>query len=274
MKHFASGSEIEDVNVGGVANLIEYCRETKICLIQISTGSVAGDRVNGMPPPQEKLTENRFYFGQDVENQYIYSKFMAERLVLQAMAEGMNAKIMRVGNLAARETDGEFQINFTTNGFAGRLRAYRIIGAFPYGAMNTLVEMAPIDSTADAILRLAKTPEDCCVFHPHNNHFVPLGDIILQMRRMGMDIELAEDGAYREALKKAQADPEKARVLTTLLAYENMDASKQIEPVEVENEYTTQVLYRLGFEWPMTSRHYMERFLQALDGLGFFMAEG
>lgn len=270
VKHFASGNEIEDVNVGGVANLIEYCRDKDIRLIQISTGSVAGDRINGVPSEEHRLDEQHFYFGQDVENQYVHSKFMAERLTLEAIAEGMDAKIMRVGNLAARETDGEFQINFTTNGFAGRLRAYCIIGAFPYSAMNTMVEMAPIDSTAEAILKLAETPKECCIFHPYNNHYVPLGDIILQMRRMGMQIELAEDAAYEKAVREAQDDPEKAKALTTLLAYENMDPDKQIEAIGVDNEMTTQALYRLGFEWPMTSRYYMDRFLNALDGFGFF----
>ena len=67
-------------------------------------------------------------------------------------------------------------------------------------------------------------------FHPYNNYYIPLGDIILQMRRMGMQIELAEDAAYEKAVREAQDDPEKAKALTTLLAYENMDPDKQIEP--------------------------------------------
>jgi len=270
VKHFASGTEIEDVNVGGVASLIDFCRGRDIRLIQISTGSVAGDRINGVPDPSITLDEQKFYYGQDVSNQYVHSKFMAERLVLEAVAQGLDAKIMRVGNLAARETDGEFQINFTTNGFAGRLRAYRVIGAFPYRAMDDMVEMAPIDSTADAILRLVETPRACCIFHPYNNHFVPLGDIILQMRAMGMDIALAEDAAFDAAIREAQDDPARMKTLTTLVAYANMDPDKEVEAIPVDNEYTTQVLYRLGFQWPMTSRAYMERFLSALAGFGYF----
>jgi thioester reductase-like protein len=273
VKHFASGSEIEDVNVGGVQNLIDFCRGKHTRLIQISTASVAGERVDGLPAPKEKLTEQRFYFGQDLENKYIYSKFLAERLVLEAITNGMDAKIMRVGNLAARQSDGEFQINSATNGFMGRLRAYSTIGAFPYSAMNKMVEMAPIDSTADAILLLSKTPASCCVFHPFNNHYVPLGDIVLQMGQMGIDVRPSEDEAYREALSKAQANPEKARILTSLLAYENRDESQQREVIESECEYTSQILYRLGFAWPMTSRPYMNNFLNALETLGFFDKE-
>lgn len=270
VKHFSNQTDIEDVNAGGAENLLAFCRKTGAMMVQVSTGSIAGDRVDGYPSRELKLSEQKLYFGQNIDNQYVHSKFMAERLVLEAALQGVPVKIMRVGNLAARESDGEFQLNFTTNGFMGRLKAYLVIGAFPYSAMNAMVEMAPVDSTAQAILMLCKTPKQCRVFHPYNNHYVPLGDIILQMRRMGMKIELVEDEAFEAALQKAKEDPVKARVLTTLLAYENMDTGKKIEMIATENELTTQALYRLGFEWSMTSRTYMNRFLEALDGLGFF----
>ena len=181
---------------------------------------------------------------------------------------------MRVGNLAAQSSDGEFQINCVTNGFMGRLRAYLVIGAYPYSRMNYPVEMAPIDETAEAIVRLCATPDKCCIFHPFNNHYVPLGDIILQMRKTGMKIRLTEDDEYMRMLQKAQENPKKSAKLTPLLAYDNKDSSKTVEMIIAENEYTTQALYRLGFSWSMTSRDYMNSFLSALDGLGFFETEG
>ena len=273
VKHFSETDDIERVNAGGVKNLIEFCKLHNSMIVQVSTSSVAGDRVNGYPSPDLKLTEQRFYFGQIIDNQYVHSKFLAERYVLEAINEGVKGKIMRVGNLAARNSDGEFQINFVTNGFMGRLRAYLIIGAYPYSMMSYPVEMAPIDETAEAIVRLCSTPDKCCIFHPYNNHYVPLGDVILQMREMGMDIKLVEDDEFMKLLQKAQNDPKKAAKLTTLLAYDNKDSSKVVEMIATENEYTTQTLYRLGFSWSMTSRDYMNSFLSALEGLGFFETE-
>lgn len=273
VKHFSETDDIERVNAGGVKNLIEFCKLHDSMIVQVSTGSVAGDRVNNYPPRELVLTEQKLYFGQIIDNQYVHSKFLAERYVLEAIRDGLKGKIMRVGNLAARDSDGEFQINFVTNGFMGRLRAYLVIGAFPYSFMNYPVEMAPIDETAEAIVRLCSAPDKCCIFHPYNNHYVPLGDILLQMRKMGMDIKLAEDDEFAAMLSEAQNDPEKAAKLTTLLAYENMDSSKKVEMISTDNEYTTQMLYRMGFSWSMTSRDYMNNFLSALDGLGFFETE-
>ena len=40
--------------------------------------------------------------------------------------------------------------------------------------------------------------------------------------------------------------------------------------VKRDNDYTTQVLYRLGFAWSPTSWDYVERMLTAISSLGFF----
>ncbi|MCM1380707.1 MAG: amino acid adenylation domain-containing protein, partial [Muribaculaceae bacterium] len=190
VKHFSAGTDIEDVNIGGVTNAVCYCQKTGSRLIHISTTSVSGFSVGDVPSADTVMTENMLYFGQVLDTKYGRSKFCAERAVLEEIHNGLNAKIMRVGNLSARDTDGEFQMNFSTNSFVGRLRAYGLIGKFPYSMMNAAAEMAPIDSTAKAILALSGTPEKCCLFHPYNNHSVLIGDIILKMRECGINITL------------------------------------------------------------------------------------
>ncbi len=273
VKHFSETDDIERVNAGGVKNLIEFCKKHNSMLVQVSTGSVAGDRVNGYPDKDKCLDERSFYFGQTIDNQYVHSKFLAERYVLEAIGDGLKAKIMRVGNLSARSGDGEFQINFLTNGFIGRLRAYLVIGAIPYDMLDYPVELAPINETADAILRLCSTSDKCCIFHPFNNHYIPLGDIITRMIDMGLDIRLVERDEFIQCVKDAESDKEKSAMLTTLLAYANRDSSKTVEMIHTDNEYTTQVLYRLGFRWSMTADEYITGFLKALYGLGFFDVE-
>ena len=274
VKHFSDTDDIERVNAGGVKNLIELCKKHGSMLVQVSTGSVAGDRVNGYPSKDIEFDEHRFYIGQMIDNQYVKSKFLAERYVLEAVNEGMRAKIMRVGNLAPRSKDGEFQLNFATNGFMGRLRAYNVIGAYPYSMMGYPIEFAPIDETADAILRLCTTPDRCVIFHPFNNHYIPLGDIILRMREMGLDIRLTEMPEFLKLLDAVRVDKKKAAMLTTLLAYDNKDSSKTVEMIHAENDYTTAVLYHLGFSWSMTAENYITGFIRLLNSLTFFDVEG
>ena len=40
--------------------------------------------------------------------------------------------------------------------------------------------------------------------------------------------------------------------------------------VDRSNQYTCQVLYRLGFKWSATTWDYVDRMLNAISGLGFF----
>lgn len=47
VRHFSSGTDIEDINVGGVKNCIRFCERTGARLIHFSTTSVAGSMIIG-----------------------------------------------------------------------------------------------------------------------------------------------------------------------------------------------------------------------------------
>ena len=158
VKHFSEGTEIEDVNIGGAQRCVDFCLSKGARLVHISTASTRGLWTG--EPKDDVYTEQRLYMGQFLGNKYIYSKFMAERLILDAVAhKGLRAKIMRVGNLAARSTDGEFQANFQTNSFMGRIKVYNMLGECPYSMRNKRVEFSPINEVAHAIVLLTTTPE-------------------------------------------------------------------------------------------------------------------
>ena len=159
VKHFAAGDVLEKINVQGVENLIEFCKNNGRRLIQISTVSVAGEGSDGNPPMSRVFCENDLYIGQNITNEYIRTKFLAERAVLEAVSNGLDGKVIRVGNLMSRNSDGEFQINFITNGFLRSLRGYQAVGKFPIGGMHEVTEFSPIDSTALAVLRLVQTED-------------------------------------------------------------------------------------------------------------------
>ena len=271
VKHFSSGDDIEHVNTDSVRALIDFCLHTNSRLIHISTVSIAGDRVNGVPAKDVVLTEQRFWLGQQVEdNQYVHSKFVAEDLVLDAVKNrGLNAKIMRVGNLSARQADGEFQINFNSNNFMATLRAYVALGEIPFDELDAPEEFSPIDELARAILLLAETPRECVVFHPYNNHTILQVDILDGLARAGLFVKGVERKTFESRLNYAMQNPVLVELLRPLMAYDSA-AGVSIEDVDYNNGYTTQVLYRLGFKWRPIDEDYVERFAKALYGLGFF----
>jgi amino acid adenylation domain-containing protein/thioester reductase-like protein len=271
VKHFSEGTEIEDVNIGGAQRCVDFCLKSGARLVHISTYSTAGINVNDTMSPDYVFTEQRLYDGQYLGNQYVHSKFIAERVVLQAIAEnGLSAKVIRVGNLAARAKDGEFQINFSTNAFMGRIKVYNMLGCCPYSIYESKVEFSPIDEVAQAIILLSTTPKECCVFHTYNNHALFLGDVLSGLNNIGTDIRFVEDEEYNTAMESAGNDPQKAKTLSSLLAYKDAAHGRKSSSVPVVNAYTTQVLYRLGFKWSPTTWDYVDQMLGAISGLGFF----
>ena len=271
VKHFSAGNDIELVNIESVRNLIAFCLRTGSRLIHISTTSIAGLSVDGVPGPDVKLTEQDLWLGQNIDaNKYVYSKFKAEELVLDAIFNhGLDAKIMRVGNLSARQKDGEFQINFNTNNFLALLRAYVIIGMVPYDALSETFEFSPIDDVARAIMLLATTPKDCTVFHPYNIHHPYFADILNGFADAGITLKHVERDEFQQALERMMDNPDLVTLLRPLMAY-NLSSTHQMRWIETENNYTTQVLYRYGFQWPTTARYYVHRFVDTIVGFDYF----
>lgn len=273
VKHFAADDLLDRVNVQGVKNLIDICLTKGKKLVQVSTVSIAGESVDNHIPETVQLTENSLDLGQALDNKYAETKFMAEKAILEAVSKGLRGKIIRVGNLMSREKDGEFQINYSTNGFMNRLRAYSMIGAFPVSSMDQAAEFSPIDFTAKALVRLAGTPDQFTVFHAYNCHHVHMANVLAVMNECGISIDVVKDDVFRKKFNALLADESKNMEISSLIAYMNSGKENR-RYVGWDNSFTVKALYRLGFSWPLTGEGYIHRSVEALSTLGFFDGDG
>lgn len=272
VKHFAKGDEIERTNVDSVKNLVTWCEANNSRLVHISTGSVIGARKNGIPPEGYRFDEHVLFAGQTVKyNQYIHSKFMAERIIYEEiLTHGLNAKVLRVGDLAPRLSDGKFQVNFRTNNIMNTLRAYKILGMVSFSALGQEMEFSPIDCLAKAVIALAGTPKECVCFIPLNPNRTLTQNVIAEIRGLGCEIRTAEDDELKQALDAALSDSTKNSAVAPLVAYANNSGVQELGLNELDIGFTSQVLYRLGFSWPETGSQYIRQFIRKLDGLSFF----
>ena len=270
VKHFSADDTLEQVNYQGVLNLIHLCGRTGRELIQISTVSIAGENVEGKFPKEKRLHENELFFGQSLSNKYIDTKFRAEKAVLEAVAKGMKGKVIRVGNLMSRVSDGEFQINSVTNGFMRTLRGYVALGKFPVSMLDMPTEFSPIDSTAEAIVKLASVKGGFSVFHAYSSYLIQMADVIEQMNQSGIPVEIVSDGEFGQSLSKALENEDKNELIAGLIAYASGDEAGSSVYIDGDNSFTTKALYRLGFKWPMPDGNYLKHAIEALETLGFF----
>ena len=93
---------------------------------------------------------------------------------------------------------------------------------------------------------------------------------IREMENMGHPVAFVEPEDFAEAFAKAQRNPQKSSRLTSLMAYAYGAGERERVSLNMNREYTLQVLYRLGLDWPVTSWDYLRRFMRVLDGLGYF----
>ena len=269
VKHFAADDSIEKVNVGGVVNLIKIAKERGAMLVQISTESVAGESVNGSVPDGRLLKENELFIGQNLENKYANSKYMAEKAIIDEIPHGLRGKIIRVGNLMSRDSDGEFQINFNTNAFMKQMKSYVKLGFFSVTDMDTKIEFSPIDMVAKAVVILAGTPDQFTVFHVNNCHKVHMANVLKSMRDEGMPVEIVSKKVFDQRFMEALKDESKAEYVSGLISYLG-NAGESRRFIGADESYTIKALYRLGFSWPLISEQYIDRAFEALKTMRFF----
>ena len=270
VKHFAPGNEIEHANVDTVRNIVAWCVAHVRKLVHVSTVSVAGD-AEAEIAASKMLTEQSLDLGQGLSNQYVKSKYDAEKIILGAIAEGkLTGKIMRVGNISPRESDGEFQANFQSNAFMGQLRAYLALGCLPFSHMGSSCEFTPVDQLADALLQLATSPAANVVFHPLNNHHIPMADVIDMMNEvLDKKIEFVEPEEFTRRLGEAMgSESETVTLLQPLVAYQSVEENTAY--IRCSPDFTNEILFRLNFRWSPTSLEYIRNFITAIAGLGYF----
>ena len=270
MKHFSNDDIIERINVGGVKNLIEIALAHKARMIQISTLSVAGENIDHKFPEHFLMKECELDIGQDISNKYIHSKFMGEAAMLEAIHDkGLDGKIVRVGNLMSRQSDGEFQINSITNGFMRALRGYYALGKFPISGLDDTTDFSPIDEVAKTILILATAPKQFTVFHSANSHPVEMGDVVQAMNDSGLHIDNVNEKEFMDAVIDATNDEEKSKKVSALITYTSNDNHTH-SYILTDNRFTIKALYRLGYKWPITDQEYLVKAIKSLISLEFF----
>ena len=266
VKHYASDDIIEKVNVHGVENLIVAAKAAGAGMIQISTVSVPGVHTKETYLRQVKMHENELFVIDDMDNKYGISKYHAELKMLEAIRGGLRGKIIRVGNLMGRHSDGEFQINFNTNAFMNALRGFTTIGKCPISHATDPMSFSPIDMTARAIVLLAGTNDKFTAFHADSRFGFDEMQLIEASNRCGLSIIPVPDEEYYADYYRMLGDARVNSKLQGLVTNDRPD----LHMVDTDNLFTANVLYRLGFSWPLVDSSYLERAIESLLTLDYF----
>ena len=263
VSHFVYNDALKKTNVDGVRNLLNFCKIKKATFIQISTISVAG-----FATEQKYFTENDLNIAQSIFNEYTYSKYQAEYFTLLARTEGVNVKIMRVGNLQGRISDGEFQMNLNENAFAGHLKAFYNVNMVSNDLKNSFVNISPVDETAKAIIYLSKSSHANIMFHVIASQHISYEALINQMNSvLDCNIKYVDNDKFDQILDEYSKDIKKYKLIESIIVEKK---NVHIKDVLVTSDKTVAFLKNLGFNYIDIDEKYFVNYFNSLNELMFF----
>ena len=275
VKHYGPYDYFHGVNVQGTRNVLACARKAGAKMIHVSTLSVSGnslvdifDMYRASEPTD--FTETSLYIEQPLDNVYIHSKFEAELAVLDAALEGLESKIVRVGNLTNRASDFKFQPNYQSNAFLNRVRAVLELGCLPDYLIPLYAEFSPIDQTAEGIVKIAQYADRQTVFHLNSHKNLYFDRMVTLMNDLGIPLEVVDGDAFTAKLQKLSGDEKQGYIYE---AFQNdLDENGKLvydSNIHILNEFTVWFMGKLGFDWTDIDYDYVKGYVDYFRKLGY-----
>ena len=278
VKHFGQRALFEKINVEGTKNILELCKKLEKRLIHISTISISGngEKENSIDEKEKNsstekvFTERDIYVGQNLNGVYTITKFEAERIILEEIANGLDAQILRIGNIVNRYSDGKFQINTSENAFASRIKSFINIGAFPEYALKHAIELTPVDLCANAIIKILQNNSKANVFHIYNTKLMSIKSFYEVLSEMGINILPVSEEKMTDIIEKLLNDPLKKNILSGVIP--DIDANKHLvytSNITLESSFTEEYLKQIGFSWDEIDQNYITKYIEYFRKIKF-----
>ena len=189
------------------------------------------------------------------------------------MAEGLQANIMRMGNLTNRLSDGRFQKNHESNAFLQRVKGVLELGIFPdYLIKDTnYAEFTPIDEAASAVMTIARHfSTEQTVFHINSTKVIHFDKLFRYFNDLGFKVSLVDGAVFTETLRQTAEQTGTAHIFETFI--NDMDESDQLNydsNIRIENDFTVQYLKQLGFQWSDIGMEYLRKYVEYFKSIGY-----
>ncbi|MBQ2835741.1 MAG: amino acid adenylation domain-containing protein [Clostridia bacterium] len=270
VSHYGSYLDFYNTNVKSVEKIINFANTFKQKIFHISTLSVSGnafvDQYYIEQDIEEKIEfcENNLFVGQKLENVYIRSKFEAEKRILDAILNGTDAYIFRIGNLMPRIFDGKFQENINENAYISRLKTFIRIGYMPDYLVDGYLEFTPIDSISQAILKIMKfTNKENRIYHLFNHNHVFIKDLLELIKN---DIQIITSEEFKKNIRKILKNSN-SDLLNTLINDLDKDLNLNYDSkITLNSKHTIELLKLYGFKWPKIDEKYIRNILKLIKG--------
>ena len=274
VKHYGDIETFSSINIEGTKTIINICKEFSKKLYHISTLSVSGlDISNDNDYSLEKriFDETSLYINQKIDNVYVYTKFEAEKNILEEINNGLNATILRVGNLSNRFSDGMFQMNVSENAFVNRIKSIISLQVIQNSFLNNSLELTPVDLCAEAIIKTVNSDHNFSVLHIFNTNFVECKKLIEYINNFGYSVNAVSNSEFSSHvttyINNDNFRNNIAGIITDLNKYKTLNYTSNIE---IHGNTSNSLLNSLNFKWPILNELYFEKYLEFFKKINYF----
>jgi thioester reductase-like protein len=267
VKHYGIYHDFEATNVKGTERLISFAMTGKMKdYHHVSTLSVASGKIPGID--SVLFTEYDYDLGQTSNSYYVQSKLEAEKLVLKARENGLNANIFRLGSLVFNSVSGIFQQNIADNGFYSLVKSLLKLGVIPQSEVG-MFDFSYVNVTSSAIIKLFNLKQlSNETYHIFNSKQVSLDQLGGFLIRLGYKLAVKTVDEFLDCL--CNYDNQELRpYIESILVHAHMLEDGERTAFQVVSDKTDLLLGRLGFQWDDLNEEYMRKMMQHCEAVNF-----
>lgn len=200
---------LRSTNVLGTKEIIEFCAEYGKALHYVSTLAVYDPSRWSEPIPEAWLSTDC----PELPSGYGQSKWVAERLVTRAMEAGLRASIYRPGRISGHSGTGAWTDDDLACVMLGACSGVRRVPD-----LEMVVDLAPVDFVARAIVSSMARGESGQLMHLVNPQSAALGEVVGMLGEQGLSLSQVPLRDWVEAVQEAtNGDPKHPWFQLTLL---------------------------------------------------------
>ena len=258
---FANPTEVIQSNLATTRAAIEFAETGRPKhLHHMSTLAVAG--INPRTP-QALFSERHLDIGQELQNPYELSKYQAELLVRDHIANGGVAYIYRSGNVSGHSQNGRFSHSGGDNRIVQILHAVAELGRAP---MNTTenIALTPVDDVINACLVISSDPSAAgAVYHLDNGVYTKWTELFYALRAQGVSLEQSPANSLRELFSHSSMTE------SPVIAMGRLWVNRPDRNIVFDCRATQSFLSRRGFSYHGVDSRWLKLLVSDLAARGF-----
>lgn len=214
----------------GARNLLDFCFKSGARYFFVSSVSAA-------VRSGSTVTESHLRHLTDAQEMgYARSKLVAERLCQHAEQAGLDARVLRVGQITGDTQQGAWN---DTEAIPLMIRSAISIGALP--TLNDTLTWLPIDTVAQVIVEICQSSKRHDVYHVVNPHSLNwTRDLLPMLAAAGLPFEQVSQQAWLERLAASNPDPAVNPTIKLLDFYKSKYEKPKTGPAVVFETHVTE----------------------------------